>query len=104
MVIKLIKGDKPPLSLIDALLFALMFGKASLKSHEGGSPVRRNKIPLLMDTGFQPDLSPQSTVPNRRLENEFHWESSQKIEKPLQLTTLADTNILLMDRILHQQG
>ena len=49
MVIKLIKGDKPPLSLIDALLFALMFGKGSLKSHEGGSPVRRNKIPLLMD-------------------------------------------------------
>jgi len=34
-------------------------------------------------------LTPQSTVPNRRLENEFHWESSQKIEKPLQLTTLA---------------
>ena len=32
--IKSITGDEPPLSLMNALLFALMFGKVSLKSHE----------------------------------------------------------------------
>lgn len=41
--------------------------------------LRKERPNFSASTGFQPDLSSQSTVPNRRLENEFHWESSQKL-------------------------
>ena len=44
-------------------------------------------------TGFQSDFSSPSTVPKPRLESDFHWEPSQKLEKPLQLSTLAHINL-----------